>query len=246
MRLISSAASSSSRRARALACSATCFCGGAKPRPGGFPLSLWVCMASPVDGLREHDSGHDGDPDDEERAGLPGFRLRLAGGGPELWPRRRETLGAPGCVRSGPPARAWARRSGSASACAGRPRRRPTPAPASTSPAVAVCRGAVGELPGRRFRAPLDVRIRFGRLSLSAVFARGDARSALCSSGGNRRPRRHAGVETRPEQLSHLPRLAGRCGPNLRRARSGLESAAMPNTSEAVTARVLSRSERHS
>src|SRR5215213_4094893 len=68
--LSSSWASSISSRARALACSATCF--AAPPTP---PLVPRVGMAPPVDHLREHDADRKRRADDEER--VEPFALRL-------------------------------------------------------------------------------------------------------------------------------------------------------------------------
>src|ERR1051325_4320058 len=66
LRFSSSAASSSSRRTRALACSATLFVAG--PRRCSRPCSVsWVCMPSPVNHLGEDDSGCKRRADDEER-----------------------------------------------------------------------------------------------------------------------------------------------------------------------------------
>src|SRR5439155_14858715 len=74
LRLTSSAASSSSRRTSALACSATCLAAG--PRPAWRSRSVsWVRMASPVDHLRGEDADGEGCADDEQRRGPAAARL---------------------------------------------------------------------------------------------------------------------------------------------------------------------------
>src|SRR5207253_2969839 len=66
LRFSSSVASSSSRRTRALACSATLLVAG--PRRCSWPTSVSrVCMASPVDDLGKQDSRREGGADDQDR-----------------------------------------------------------------------------------------------------------------------------------------------------------------------------------
>src|SRR4029079_4081389 len=86
-RLSSSAASSSSSRAIELVCSATCLT--AAPTP--WPSVVGVGMASPVDPLREHDSGDDRDSHDEEGVRPTAAALLLPlRPFPELRARRRQ------------------------------------------------------------------------------------------------------------------------------------------------------------
>src|SRR5436190_12011287 len=85
LRLSSSVASSSSSRTIALVCSATCLT--ATPRP--CASASWVGMASPVDELRECDSGHQCGADDQERDRAAALLLRLLAL-PELRARRRQ------------------------------------------------------------------------------------------------------------------------------------------------------------
>src|SRR5918994_2500557 len=82
-------ASSSSRRAIALAFSATSLAAG--PRPGDSVSG--VGMASPVDYLRDHDADHEGCADDQERTRAAAALLRPRA---ELRPRRRRGRSAPG------------------------------------------------------------------------------------------------------------------------------------------------------
>src|ERR687895_425962 len=93
------AASSSSSRASALACSATCF---AAP-PSVCSSVAWVCMASPVDHLGDEDAGHERGAQDDERVGtalsLPAAELRprrCDEASPRLLIRRRLASGAGG------------------------------------------------------------------------------------------------------------------------------------------------------
>src|SRR4051794_3400598 len=99
LRFNSSVASSTSSRARALACSVTCFTAG--PRPESL---LGVGMTPPVDDLREHDADREGGGDHDERVraallhALRALRhLRAGGSAPlraGLLVLRRVALGA--------------------------------------------------------------------------------------------------------------------------------------------------------
>ena len=92
------------------------------PRPAVFVLSLGVCIASPVDDLRQHDPGHEcRADDDEQRPGPLPLRASSSGCGRELRARRRAARAGFWFVGASP---LRAPRSGSASACAGTPRRR--------------------------------------------------------------------------------------------------------------------------
>ena len=198
LRLSSSAASSSSRRTSELARSETLFT--VAPRPGVSCSVSWVCMASPVDDLGEHDPGDErGTDDDQRRWPLPPLRFFFFVFGREPSCGPEGAGGGSWLVGASPLARALIRlgfslrrKAASFAELLGEP----------LADAVAACGRAVGEVL-QAVGPAIDQEVALVHLLHRRRLARGDAPELRGGSPrGHGRDRGEARVETGPEQLS--------------------------------------------